>query len=264
MRIRPTRRNCPTGVFGIPRAVASRDLRPFWKWRAVIQRYSQEMEQNRRRECSSSLFNDCPFDEWRRFLKDTAERGRWSQLVAVNAFMNARRYVADERNWGVSDYWATPGEFMSRAGDCEDFAIAKYLSLRELGWDAGDLRVVVVRDFGTGRRARRARGLFRRAVVGSRQSGEPRDRNRRHRLLPARVLHQRDIMVAASACQRAGCRTSAGPPDPRPKGGRDACGRRSPSVTGRERNGGPGWLKPRSRRCKVAVSGEFPPRRPRR
>ncbi len=126
--------------------VASRDLRPFWKWRAVIQRYSQEMEQNRRRECSPSLFNDCPFDEWRRFLKDTAERGRWSQLVAVNAFMNARRYVADERNWGVSDYWATPGEFMSRAGDCEDFAIAKYLSLRELGWDAGDLRVVVVRD----------------------------------------------------------------------------------------------------------------------
>jgi predicted transglutaminase-like cysteine proteinase len=103
------------------------------------------MEQTRRRECSPSLFSDCPFDEWRRFLKDTAERDRWSQLVAVNAFMNARRYVADERNWGVSDYWATPGEFMSRAGDCEDFAIAKYLSLVGTGMPTARLRLVYVR-----------------------------------------------------------------------------------------------------------------------
>jgi predicted transglutaminase-like cysteine proteinase len=60
--------------------------------------------------------------------------------------MNRRHYVSDSRNWGVKDYWATPGEFMARSGDCEDFAIAKYLSLRQLGWSEDTLRVAVVRD----------------------------------------------------------------------------------------------------------------------
>lgn len=126
--------------------VVSHNLRPFWKWREVLQRYAQEVERSRAQDCPSSLFGDCPYEEWRRFLADIADRDRWGQLVAVNAFMNARRYIPDARNWGVKDYWATPGEFMTRSGDCEDYAIAKYLSLRELGWSGHDLRVVVVRD----------------------------------------------------------------------------------------------------------------------
>ncbi len=126
--------------------IASRNLRPFLKWRSALQRYSQETERNQDQNCSSSLFGDCPYNEWRRFLVDIRNNDRWGQLAAVNGFMNARRYVSDARNWGVKDYWATPGEFMARSGDCEDYAIAKYLSLKELGWAAGDLRVVVVRD----------------------------------------------------------------------------------------------------------------------
>ena len=44
------------------------------------------------------------------------------------------------------DYWAIPMEFLKKSGDCEDYAIVKYFSLKELGVPAEDMRIVVVRD----------------------------------------------------------------------------------------------------------------------
>jgi predicted transglutaminase-like cysteine proteinase len=64
----------------------------------------------------------------------------------VNAAVNERTYRADNRLWGSSDYWATPAEFLSRGGDCEDFAIAKYFLLRELGIPDEAMRIAVVRN----------------------------------------------------------------------------------------------------------------------
>jgi predicted transglutaminase-like cysteine proteinase len=64
----------------------------------------------------------------------------------VNAFVNRHRYVLDKANYGIEDYWATPREFAKNDGDCEDFAIAKYLSLKALGWNDADLRIVVLLD----------------------------------------------------------------------------------------------------------------------
>jgi predicted transglutaminase-like cysteine proteinase len=56
------------------------------------------------------------------------------QLDGVNRFFNQFEYVEDIDLWGQKDYWATPEEFLGRArGDCEDFVIAKYFTLRELG-----------------------------------------------------------------------------------------------------------------------------------
>jgi predicted transglutaminase-like cysteine proteinase len=60
--------------------------------------------------------------------------------------MNTRRYITDPRNWGVPDYWETPGEFMTKFGDCEDYAIAKFLSLKRLGWTDDELRIAAVKD----------------------------------------------------------------------------------------------------------------------
>jgi predicted transglutaminase-like cysteine proteinase len=48
--------------------------------------------------------------------------------------------------WGQADYWATPLELMGRgAGDCEDFVIAKYITLQMLGIDNERLRLIYVR-----------------------------------------------------------------------------------------------------------------------
>jgi predicted transglutaminase-like cysteine proteinase len=56
------------------------------------------------------------------------------KLQEINNFFNKIPYFEDMTVWGHSDYWATPLEFLAMAkGDCEDYVIAKYFSLRNLG-----------------------------------------------------------------------------------------------------------------------------------
>jgi predicted transglutaminase-like cysteine proteinase len=70
-----------------------------------------------------------------------------SRMAAqVNDLVNKTRYVTDNKNYGQNDYWATPVEFFSRGGDCEDFAITKYTALRALGVPEERLRVAIVQD----------------------------------------------------------------------------------------------------------------------
>ena len=68
------------------------------------------------------------------------------KLRAVNRFWNAWPYRTDLELWKKKDYWATPAEFLRRSGDCEDYCIAKYFTLRELGVPADDMRIVVVTE----------------------------------------------------------------------------------------------------------------------
>ncbi|MFT5660690.1 MAG: putative transglutaminase-like cysteine proteinase [Sulfurimonas sp.] len=56
------------------------------------------------------------------------------KLEEINNFFNKIPYFTDMKVWGKKDYWATPLEFLAKAkGDCEDYVIAKYFSLRNLG-----------------------------------------------------------------------------------------------------------------------------------
>jgi len=67
-------------------------------------------------------------------------------LKPINRFWNKVSYLTDKKHWGAVDYWATPVELLaSNAGDCEDYSIAKYFSLKELGLPAGSLRITYVR-----------------------------------------------------------------------------------------------------------------------
>lgn len=79
-------------------------------------------------------------------LKEIDGQSLASMARAVNRLMNARPYITDDRNWGMTDYWETPLEFLQRGGDCEDFAIAKYTALRMLGVSEQRLRIAVVQD----------------------------------------------------------------------------------------------------------------------
>lgn len=85
--------------------------------------------------------------DWRRMLQDANAQPEQARLERVNTFFNRRiRFEDDVLIWKVSDYWATPLETMGRrAGDCEDFAIAKFISLRLLGVPADKLRLIYVR-----------------------------------------------------------------------------------------------------------------------
>jgi predicted transglutaminase-like cysteine proteinase len=83
---------------------------------------------------------------WTAFLDTLGDKSRREQMNAVNQWANARPYVEDIVNWGVADYWETPGEFLARGGDCEDYAIFKYASLVQLGFSPNNLRIVIVND----------------------------------------------------------------------------------------------------------------------
>ncbi|OWQ93934.1 hypothetical protein CDN99_02890 [Roseateles aquatilis] len=69
------------------------------------------------------------------------------RLALVNNFFNQRIAFKDDMEvWGQIDYWATPLEMLDKgAGDCEDYAIAKYMSLQSAGVAPAKLRMVYVR-----------------------------------------------------------------------------------------------------------------------
>ena len=83
---------------------------------------------------------------WQHLLDKAAHLPETDKLALVNAFFNRRiNFVEDAVHWRNIDYWATPVEFMATgAGDCEDYAIAKYYTLRELGVADDRMRITYV------------------------------------------------------------------------------------------------------------------------
>lgn len=84
---------------------------------------------------------------WEYLLQSLTDESELEQLRAVNHFFNMRlRFRDDQELWLVKDYWATPVESLFKgAADCEDFAIAKYFSLRQLGVPSEKLRITYVK-----------------------------------------------------------------------------------------------------------------------
>lgn len=83
---------------------------------------------------------------WREIVNDSKDLSIVDKLAKVNNFFNQMDFVDDINLWGKEDYWATPIEFLGmQAGDCEDFTIAKYFTLRELGVPDEKLRLVYVK-----------------------------------------------------------------------------------------------------------------------
>lgn len=84
---------------------------------------------------------------WNRMLDTASTKSPTEQLQQVNTFFNQNiRYMSDDLVWKKSDYWASPLEMMGvRAGDCEDYTIAKYLSLLRLGIANEQLRLIYVK-----------------------------------------------------------------------------------------------------------------------
>lgn len=83
---------------------------------------------------------------WRQLLQASRQQDELVQLKKINDFFNQLQFLDDIDVWGKEDYWATPLEFLGAgAGDCEEFSIAKYISLRELGVEDEKLRLIYVK-----------------------------------------------------------------------------------------------------------------------
>ncbi len=67
-------------------------------------------------------------------------------LQSVNSYFNRIPFLSDAAHWSAEDYWATPAETVSsNGGDCEDYSIAKYFLLKEVGVPVERLRITYVK-----------------------------------------------------------------------------------------------------------------------
>lgn len=120
------------------------------KWQAVLERHGQTVARARQ-ACASGAPDACALEAWQGFLARVAEKPLWERLRHVNVFINRVPYADDMESWGRVDRWAAPQDFLGRGGDCEDYAVAKYLSLRALGLPARDMMLTAFFDAERGR-----------------------------------------------------------------------------------------------------------------
>ena len=71
-----------------------------------------------------------------------------ARIGVINRAVNlAIEPMSDMAQWGVPDRWSAPLEtFTTHRGDCEDYAIAKYVALTQAGIPATDVKLVIVRN----------------------------------------------------------------------------------------------------------------------
>ena len=124
----------------------SDNLSALTKWQSVLAKIS--LERPIYATCSTDPLN-CPLTAlvgWRDLIKAQQGKPVLEQLAAVNAYANRYPYKTDLTVWQLSDYWASPKEFLEKSGDCEDYVILKFVTLRALGIPNDRLRLVVVQD----------------------------------------------------------------------------------------------------------------------
>ena len=125
--------------------VRKKGLKPFPKWTGALERFIAEGKKNEG-ECKPSRKNKCHYTTWSQMVDRLRDVDIYAKIKGVNDFMNKAPYVVDRMNWGVKDYWATPGQFFAKFGDCEDYAIVKFLSLRSLDVPSDMMRIFIVKD----------------------------------------------------------------------------------------------------------------------
>ena len=133
----------PFGLFTFraPEGLLSR------KWRGVE---SDMIKEEKVLERCRADADGCPSyaAQFLRLINAVKSKSGRARLDEANRGVNAAiRYVADFTQYGEVDRWSAPlATFATAKGDCEDYAIAKYVALRDAGFPTDDLRVVLVRD----------------------------------------------------------------------------------------------------------------------
>lgn len=133
------------GLFGT-QEIYSTNLAPFSKWDGVVARAERE------RADPSAFCRTQPADRpcvaawWTQFIAELARLPLRERVARVNSVLNRVAYVPAQTNWHDPDHWETPFEFLARGGQCQDYAIAKFMALEQSGVPQDALRVAVVRD----------------------------------------------------------------------------------------------------------------------
>jgi len=83
---------------------------------------------------------------WLKIINESDNLTTLQKLKKVNTFFNYFHFVDDIKLWGEKNYWASPIEFIGvSGGDCEDYSIAKYFTLLQLGVPDNKMRITMVK-----------------------------------------------------------------------------------------------------------------------
>ena len=131
-------------LFGT-REAYSPDNSAFFKWTGMLARFHAEL-QNSTGPCTVDRTKDCVPTEWSELVGDLRDLDVRTKAARVNQMINRHPYIPSMRNWGEINHWETPFEFLRKSGQCQDYAITKYMLLRAAGVPAERLRLVVLHD----------------------------------------------------------------------------------------------------------------------
>ncbi len=140
-----TARQADGGIFGSAEFQAAA-LSALPQWNRVLDRLSVEGETLKSCMADATTCDTPVMRTLGRAVAEARELPALQQIDYINKFFNRWPYKLDIEVYGLSEYWATPIEFMINSGDCEDYGIAKFFALRQLGFSNDQLRVVVVMD----------------------------------------------------------------------------------------------------------------------
>lgn len=137
-----------TGLFGSVEFKSS-ELSAFKKWASLRTRHQNDLnptDKSSNIQCRRTKNFKCVSDEWRDMIDGLENGSDIKKMTVINAHLNKSSYITDMINWQQNDYWATIRQFFNKDGDCEDYAIAKYYSLKELGFQSEQMRIAIVHD----------------------------------------------------------------------------------------------------------------------
>ncbi|MDL0089361.1 transglutaminase-like cysteine peptidase [Campylobacter gastrosuis] len=94
--------------------------------------------------CGSNEICKNVLNHYANFMKKTQTQSDWRKIELVNSYINTIKPRYDDFYNKNVDVWSTRGEFLrSAGGDCEEYAISKKESLKDLGVNSKTCLLVV-------------------------------------------------------------------------------------------------------------------------
>jgi len=144
--VTPARSDDLAAAVAVPAATVSPAVFSLDQWSTVAVRFAQQRTDPASLCPAGTDATQCPAARWTNLVAELSQLPLRDRVERVNAELNAQPYVPAAQNWGEPIYWETPYEFLAKGGQCEDYAIAKYLALAESGVPQSALHFVVVHD----------------------------------------------------------------------------------------------------------------------
>jgi predicted transglutaminase-like cysteine proteinase len=136
-------------LFGL-QEVHSTNLTAFTKWDGVVARVERERADGAAICTAAPAGGPCVAERWASFVAELKRLPLRERVIRANSMLNTIPYVPAQANWHDPDHWETPYEFLARGGQCQDYAIAKFMALEQSGVPQEALRLAVVRDTAKG------------------------------------------------------------------------------------------------------------------